>query len=120
MRSRRREEQGLEDRIIAAASLVARGEWTTYGDISAAAAGSKRAARAVAGAASKNESFPNAHRVLRHDGTVARTAGPGHDERVNRARRALEAEGVSFDPSGRADPAARVYWDELARRRGAT
>lgn len=108
----------LEDQIIAVASLVRRGEWTTYGDISAAVTGSVRAARAVARAAARSDDFPHAHRVLRADGSVARGEGPRRAERVERARRALAAEGVDFTLAGRADPAARVYWDELARRAG--
>ena len=109
----------LEDRIVAVARLVRKGEWTTYGDISAAATGSARAARAVARAAAVSADFPHAHRVLRADGTVARGDGPRRAERVNRARSELAAEGVAFSLAGRADPAARVYWDELAKRAGA-
>src|ERR671918_2067055 len=108
----------LEDQIIAVASLVRRGEWTTYGDISAAVTGSVRAARAVARSAARSDDFPYAHRVLRADGSIARSEGPRRTERVDRARSALAAEGVEFDLSGRADPAARVHWDELARRAG--
>jgi hypothetical protein len=75
MRSRRREEQGLEDRIIAAASLVARGEWTTYGDISAAVAGSKRAARASPGPRRKTRASPT---LTASCGTTAQSlARPG-------------------------------------------
>jgi alkylated DNA nucleotide flippase Atl1 len=108
----------LEDQIIAVARLVRKGEWTTYGDISAAVMGSVRAARAVARAAAISDDFPHAHRVLRADGTVVRGEGPRRAERVDRARSALAAEGVAFDLAGRADPAARVHWDELARRAG--
>jgi alkylated DNA nucleotide flippase Atl1 len=109
----------LEHQILAAARLVRQGEWTTYGDISAAVTGSVRAARAVATAAARSDDFPNAHRVLKADGTIARGAGPRRADRIARARLALEAEGVAFDPRGRADPAARIHWDELARRHGA-
>jgi len=109
----------LEDQIIAVARLVRAGEWTTYGDISAAVTGTVRAARAVARAAALSDDFPNAHRVLRADGTIARGEGPRRAERVDRVRWALEDEGVAFGLSRRADPAARVHWDELARRAGA-
>ena len=112
-----------EDRIVAAARLIRTGEWASYGDISAALTGSGRAARAVARAAARSDDFPNAHRVLRGDGTIARGTGPRHAARIERARRALEAEGVGFDPSGRADPEARLHRSELAarvRRGGAT
>jgi alkylated DNA nucleotide flippase Atl1 len=106
----------LEQQILAAARLLREGEWTTYGDISAAVTGSVRAARAVALAAARSDDFPNAHRVLKADGTIARGAGPRRADRIARARMALEAEGVAFDPADRADPAARVHWDELAGR----
>jgi alkylated DNA nucleotide flippase Atl1 len=106
----------LEERIIAVARLVRKGEWTTYGDISAAVTGSVRTARAVARAAAISADFPHAHRVLRADGSVARGDGPRRAERVDRARSALEAEGVVFNPAGRADPKARVHWDELGER----
>lgn len=66
-------------------------------------------------AAAAQDDFPNAHRVLRADGTVTRGAGR-HRAHEARVRRLLETEGVAFSPGGRADPAARVYWDELQRR----
>ncbi len=93
------------------AALVRSGEWTTYGDI-AEAAGSPRSARAVGHEAAMSDDFPNAHRVLRHDGTIARQ----RTSETTRARNRLEAEGVNFDKSGRADPVMRIYWDELQRR----
>ena len=97
------------------AALIDKGEWTTYGDI-AAAAGHPRRARMVGRAASTMDDFPNAHRVLSADGTVGRGTGPGGRNSAERARRLLEREGVGFSQSGRADPAARIYWDELQRR----
>jgi alkylated DNA nucleotide flippase Atl1 len=96
------------------AAEIRHGEWTTYGDI-AAAAGRPRSARMVGHEAAESADFPNAQRVLRADGTVSRGAqDPG--AHADRARRLLEAEGVSFSTNGRADPTARVYWDELQRR----
>jgi alkylated DNA nucleotide flippase Atl1 len=70
----------------------------------------------VGRAASTMDDFPNAHRVLRADGTVGRGTDPGARNSAERARRILEDEGVSFSRSGRADPSTRVYWDELQRR----
>jgi alkylated DNA nucleotide flippase Atl1 len=99
-------------RYAPVARRIRKGEWTTYGDISAAATGSKRRARAVGREAAESDSFPNAHRILASDGTVSR--GPGGNTEA--ARRRLEAEGVGFDRLGRADPARRVHWDELVRR----
>jgi alkylated DNA nucleotide flippase Atl1 len=106
---------GPTERYGEVAALVRAGEWTSYGDISAAVHGSSRAARAVGGAAATSESFPNAHRVLRSDGSIARRASPrSHDPSEIRAR--LESEGISFDGRDRADPRRRVHWDELQRR----
>jgi hypothetical protein len=68
----------------------------------------------VARAAATYADFPNAHRVLGHDGTIVR--GPNGDER--RARRRLVSERVTFDRRGRADRSQRVHWDELQRRSG--
>ena len=93
------------------------GEWTTYGDI-AAAVGKPGAARAVGREAATSESFPNPHRVLKGDGTISRGGRRQRGRSIERARRLLEQEGIAFSPSGRADPAARIYWDELKRRAG--
>ncbi|MGH2754239.1 MAG: MGMT family protein [Actinomycetota bacterium] len=95
---------GTRSRFAGVARLVRRGEWTSYGDI-AAAAGVPRAARAVGRDAATSDDFPNAHRVLRHDGTVAGSYADG-SEREGRVRRLLENEGVLFSAAGRADPAA--------------
>ena len=93
------------------------GEWTSYGDIAAAVHGTPRAARAVGRITSSSDDFPNAHRVLRADGSIAAGRGPCANRGVP-VREALEREGVSFDRRGRADPTQKVEWDELARRVG--
>lgn len=98
--------------ILRIAGLVGRGEWTSYGDISAAALGHKRAARLVGNLAAVDPRFPNAHRVLTSEGRVSRPDG-----RVETARGRLRGEGVAFG-GGRADPSRRVHWDELQRRDG--
>jgi alkylated DNA nucleotide flippase Atl1 len=100
--------------FAAIAAQVRRGEWTTYGDISTAARGDSRWARAVGNEAASSTDFPTPHRVLGHGGIVTRGS---EGAEVDRARGRLEAEGVRFT-SGRADPARRVHWDELARRAG--
>ena len=100
--------------FAAVAAQVRRGEWTTYGDISTAARGDPRWARAVGNEAANSTDFPTPHRVLGHGGIVTRGS---EGAEVDRARARLEAEGVRFT-SGRADPARRVHWDELARRVG--
>jgi alkylated DNA nucleotide flippase Atl1 len=99
------------------ASLVARGEWTTYGDISAAVhGGDKSRARMVARAAANDPSFPNAHRVLAHDGSVIRA--PDNEAERRRAIRRLRNEGIRFDARRRADRSQRLHWDALRRRAG--
>jgi alkylated DNA nucleotide flippase Atl1 len=70
----------------------------------------------VARAAATYAGFPNAHRVLGHDGTIVR--GPNGDGDERRARRRLVSERVTFDRRGRADGSLRVHWDELQRRSG--
>jgi alkylated DNA nucleotide flippase Atl1 len=98
--------------FLRVARLVQKGEWTTYGDISGAVLGHKRAARIVGALAATDDLFPNAHRVLTSEGRVSR---PGRDPKP--AARALESEGVAF-VRGRADPTRRIHWDELQRRGG--
>ena len=89
------------------------GEWTTYGDLGAAATGGGHAARQVARLAASHPAFANAHRVLGSGGVVVR--GRGGDGEARRARARLEAEGVTFH--GRAaDPSRRVRWIELRGR----
>ena len=105
----------MEQRYADVARLVRPGEWTSYGDISAAVHGSPRAARAVGRAAATSDDFPNAHRVLRSDGSIARGTGPCANG-VLSVRERLEREGIAFDKGGRADGAHKVEWDELARR----
>jgi alkylated DNA nucleotide flippase Atl1 len=103
-----------EDRYLEAAALVRAGEWTSYGDISVAVHRSNRSARAVGRTAATDRKFPNAHRVLHADGTIARGAG----RPVEKLRARLESEGIAFDGRGRANPSRRVHWDELQRRAG--
>ena len=95
--------------ILCVAGLVARGEWTTYGDV--AAASGARSARLVGSLAAQHPEFPNAHRVLDAAGHVRRpTAGQSS---ASRAR--LEAEGVRFRGTV-ADRERRVRWTDLRGR----
>jgi alkylated DNA nucleotide flippase Atl1 len=97
-------------RILLASRLVASGEWTTYGELGAAATDGRNAARLVARLASEHPGFANAHRVLGSGGRVA-----GEEASARRRQARLEAEGVAF--RGRtADPARRVGWIELRGR----
>jgi len=89
---------------------VARGEWTTYGDIARVALGG-RGARMVGQIAARG-GIPNAHRVLLAGGWIS----PGFEGgRAERCRRRLEAEGIRFERD-RADPSRRVTWLDLAAR----
>ena len=89
---------------------MARGEWTTYGELGAAAADGGNAARLVARLATNHPGFANAHRVL---GSGGRVAGSDAGARLRRSR--LEAEGVAFSGQ-RADPARHVGWVALRGR----
>jgi alkylated DNA nucleotide flippase Atl1 len=88
-----------------------RGYWTAYGEIGAAATGSRRAARLVARLATNDPAFPNAWRVIHADGTIpegwGRSAGG-----PARCRSLLEAEGVAFR-NARADPAKKILAEEI-------
>ena len=97
------------------ASLVRRGEWTTYGDISIAAQGTSQAARAVGRLAAIGP-FPNPHRVLNQGGVInpgwVDANGNGPDE----CKRLLEEEGIEFDDDDQADPAHYVSAEVLRKR----
>src|SRR5918999_2483503 len=88
-------ENGARDRFARAARVIPEGFWTAYGEIGLAAAGTRRAARAVGRAASRDPAFPNAWRVIHADGTVPAGWGGG-GEAAAQCRRLLEAEGVTF------------------------
>jgi alkylated DNA nucleotide flippase Atl1 len=100
----------LAARILLASRLVAPGEWTTYGELGAAAADGGNAARLAARLATNHPAFANAHRVL---GSGGRAAGPEADARRRQSR--LEAEGVVFNGRS-ADPARHVGWIALRGR----
>lgn len=98
------------------ARRVRTGEWTTYGDISIAVRDDTKASRGVGRAAAAIRDFPNPHRILMQDGTVA----PGWTDHESRGpdycRALLETEAIAFDANGRADPTKKVDWAELRRR----
>lgn len=101
--------------MLLASRLLYAGEWTTYGDLGAAATGGGSAARLVARLAGEHPEFANPHRVLGHGGRVV--SGPGQEASARRRRARLEAEGVAFRGQA-ADPLRRVRWVELRGRLG--
>ncbi len=101
----------LYSRFADAASVVPEGFWTSYAEIAAAVAGTRRAARAVGRVAARSQEFPNAWRVIHADGSIPSGWGGG-GEAALRCRRLLEAEGVTFH-GGRADPEKKLLAEEI-------
>jgi alkylated DNA nucleotide flippase Atl1 len=93
------------ERLLSLLDDVPAGRWISYADLAVASGGSVLAAKRVNQLLIKHK-HPNAHRVLKSDGTIAPTA-LGNPDKV---RRALKREGITFT-GGRAPQEARLRPD---------
>lgn len=94
------------DEYRRAISAIPRGKVASYGTVSEAVRGDTDGSQHVAGLAANDTSLSTAYRVVKRDGSVA--AGfrwsDGRKGGADEGQRALEDEGVEFDPRGRALP----------------
>lgn len=113
----RTEPQSFSDRVYWLVCQIPRGCVATYGQI-ATYAGSPRAARAVGNLmrlSLERERDVPWHRIINSRGAIS---SKGDTARAELQRRLLEAEGISFDDTGRCDlerlrwQPREVFWDE--------
>jgi alkylated DNA nucleotide flippase Atl1 len=111
----------LEQNYLDVASLVQRGEWSTYGDVSQVVHGHERAARAVGNAVRTYGVKPHS-RLLRAGGQLppwrrlpTNLGGLDQPAEPDEFRRLLESEGVQFT-NGKAEPAGYVSAGVLRER----
>nr|MDQ3761522.1 MGMT family protein [Actinomycetota bacterium] len=116
-KQRQPKQSGYDDsrwaEVAKALGYVEAGWWTTYGDLATLTGLSPQSVGKFLGA----EKVPNAHRVLRSDGTIAPDLHWSDPDRSDDPRQVLESEGLRFDDSGRADPSQRITADDLWEQR---
>lgn len=93
------------------------GEWTTYGDLASTVTSHPIA---VGQHLTRCEICENAWRVLGSDGRPRPNFVWSSRTETRTCRQVLEDEGLTFTPSGNAEPAARVSGDQLKQRLSAS
>jgi methylated-DNA-[protein]-cysteine S-methyltransferase len=93
----------FQHRVFEALTHVPRGKTTTYAAIADAI--SCRSAQAIGQALRRNPDAPRipCHRVVCNDGSIGGFFGENNPAATTKKRALLEAEGVSFDASGRVE-----------------
>ncbi|MEM9283880.1 MAG: MGMT family protein [Verrucomicrobiota bacterium] len=102
----------FERKVFDALHLIPRGKVTTYGLLGRYI--SCRSAQAIGQALRRNPFAPETpcHRVIKGDLTLGGFSGQNGGEPVERKRRLLENEGVTFLDDGSIDPACCFHFDE--------
>lgn len=97
-----------------ALACIPAGRWTSYSDIAELVGGFHRSVASRLASVPR----PNAHRVLKIDGSISADFRWPDPDRHDDPRALLEAEGVRFDDTGRAAAEQRMTANDLAREIG--
>jgi methylated-DNA-[protein]-cysteine S-methyltransferase len=102
----------FERKVFDALHLIPRGMVTTYGMLGHYLSCSS--AQAIGQALRRNRFAPHTpcHRVVKSDLSIGGFAGQNGGEPIERKRRLLEAEGITFLEDGSIDPACCFHFDE--------
>jgi|TARA_B100001093_G_scaffold416300_1_gene406920 methylated-DNA-[protein]-cysteine S-methyltransferase len=105
----------FERKVFGALHLIPRGMVTTYGLLGRHL--SCRSAQAIGQALRRNPFAPDTpcHRVIKGDFTIGGFAGQNAGDPIDRKRRLLEVEGITFLEDGSIDPACCFHFDERSR-----